>query len=54
MIGNAIKWALKNRMVVLLITDKSIQIISGLSATDSVAIQAQYLMDSESFIKVGQ
>ena len=34
--------------------DKSIQIISGLSATDSVAIQAQYLMDSESFIKVGQ
>ena len=33
-------------------TDKSIQIISGLSATDSVAIQAQFLMDSESFIKI--
>ncbi len=33
-------------------TAKSIQIISGLSATDSVAIQAQYLMDSESFIKI--
>ena len=33
-------------------TDKSIQIISGLSATDSVAIHAQYLMDSESFIKI--
>ncbi|MEJ7738311.1 MAG: efflux RND transporter periplasmic adaptor subunit [Chitinophagaceae bacterium] len=32
--------------------DKSIQIISGLSGTDSVAIQAQFLMDSESFIKL--
>ncbi len=29
-----------------------IQIMSGLSATDSVAANAQYLMDSESFIKV--
>ena len=34
------------------INDESIQILSGLSATDSVAIQAQFLMDSESFIKV--
>ncbi len=33
-------------------TDKSIQIISGLSAIDSVAVQAQYLMDSEGFIKI--
>ena len=33
-------------------TDKIIQILSGLVATDSVAVQAQYLMDSESFIKV--
>ncbi len=31
-----------------------IQIVSGLSATDSVAANAQYLMDSESFIKVKQ
>lgn len=30
----------------------SIQILSGLSDTDSVAVNAQYLMDSESFIKV--
>jgi len=29
-----------------------LQIISGLSATDSVVVNAQYLMDSESFIKV--
>lgn len=29
-----------------------IQIMSGLSATDSVAANAQYLMDSESFIKM--
>ena len=35
-------------------TDKSIQIISGLSETDSVAIQAQYLMDSEGFIKINK
>jgi membrane fusion protein, copper/silver efflux system len=31
---------------------KHIQVVSGLSATDSVAANAQYLMDSESFIKV--
>ena len=31
-----------------------IQIISGLTSTDSVAVNAQYLMDSESFIKVNQ
>jgi membrane fusion protein, copper/silver efflux system len=34
--------------------DEHIQIISGLTATDSVAVNAQYLMDSESFIKVKQ
>jgi len=31
---------------------KHIQILSGLSEADSVAINAQYLMDSESFIKI--
>lgn len=31
---------------------KHIQVLSGLSETDSVAINAQYLMDSESFIKI--
>jgi Cu(I)/Ag(I) efflux system membrane fusion protein len=35
------------------ITHKNhIQVLSGLSETDSVAVNAQYLMDSESFIKV--
>ncbi len=33
-------------------TDSLIQITSGLSAQDSVAANAQFLMDSESFIKV--
>ena len=32
--------------------EKYIQVLSGLTATDSVAANAQYLMDSESFIKV--
>lgn len=32
--------------------EKHIQVVSGLSVTDSVAANAQYLMDSESFIKV--
>jgi len=32
--------------------EKHIQVLSGLTATDSVAANAQYLMDSESFIKV--
>jgi membrane fusion protein, copper/silver efflux system len=32
--------------------EKHIQILHGLSETDSVAANAQYLMDSESFIKV--
>lgn len=31
---------------------KHIQIVNGLSVTDSVATNAQYLMDSESFIKI--
>jgi Cu(I)/Ag(I) efflux system membrane fusion protein len=32
--------------------EKHIQVLSGLSETDSVATNAQYLMDSESFIRV--
>jgi membrane fusion protein, copper/silver efflux system len=32
----------------------NIQVLSGLNPTDSVAVNAQYLMDSESFIKVKQ
>ena len=32
--------------------EKHIQVMSGLTATDSVAANAQFLMDSESFIKV--
>ena len=32
----------------------NIQITGGLSETDSVAIKAQFLIDSESFIKVRQ
>lgn len=35
-----------------IIHQKHIQVLSGLTTTDSVAINAQYLMDSESFIKV--
>jgi len=31
-----------------------VQVLSGLTATDSVAANAQYLMDSESFIKVNK
>ena len=33
-------------------TGNNIQITGGLSETDSVAIKAQFLIDSESFIKV--
>jgi Cu(I)/Ag(I) efflux system membrane fusion protein len=32
--------------------EKHIQVLSGINETDSVAANAQYLMDSESFIKV--
>lgn len=32
--------------------EKHIQVLNGLNETDSVAVNAQYLMDSESFIKV--
>jgi membrane fusion protein, copper/silver efflux system len=35
-----------------IITDSLIQVTGGLNAQDSVAADAQYLMDSESFIKV--
>jgi len=35
-----------------IIHEKHIQVMSGLTVTDSVAINAQFLMDSESFIKV--
>lgn len=34
------------------IHNNHIQIVSGISETDSVAVNAQYLMDSESFIKI--
>ena len=33
--------------------NNQIQVINGLSTIDSVAVNAQYLMDSESFIKIG-
>ena len=43
----------KPKMVTTGITvNNSIQIVNGLSETDSVAIKAQFLIDSESFIKV--
>lgn len=35
-----------------IIHEKHIQVLKGLTTTDSVAANAQYLMDSESFIKV--
>ncbi len=35
-----------------ILTDSLIQITGGLNARDSVAANAQFLMDSESFIKV--
>ena len=35
-----------------IVHEKHIQVISGLTTTDSVAANAQYLMDSESFIKI--
>jgi Cu(I)/Ag(I) efflux system membrane fusion protein len=35
-----------------IVHEKHIQVISGLATTDSVAANAQYLMDSESFIKI--
>lgn len=35
-----------------IIHEKHIQVLSGLNENDSVAVNAQYLMDSESFIKV--
>ncbi|WP_394772540.1 efflux RND transporter periplasmic adaptor subunit, partial [Mucilaginibacter sp.] len=45
----------KAHKVVTGLTQKgSIQILSGLSMTDTVAANGQYLMDSESFIKVNE
>jgi len=35
-----------------IVYEKYIQVLNGLTITDSVAANAQYLMDSESFIKV--
>ena len=32
--------------------DEKIEILSGLSSSDSVVVNAQYLADSESFIKI--
>ncbi|HEK19029.1 MAG: copper transporter [Mucilaginibacter sp.] len=43
-----------HRVITGLTNDKSIQILSGLSVKDTVAANAQYLMDSESFIKVNE
>ncbi len=40
------------KIVTGIIHEKHIQVINGLTETDSVAVNAQYLMDSESFIKV--
>jgi Cu(I)/Ag(I) efflux system membrane fusion protein len=34
--------------------EKHIQILDGLTRQDSIALNAQYLMDSESFIKINQ
>ena len=40
------------KVTIGIIAENSIQIIEGLSATDSIARNAQFLIDSESFIKV--
>ena len=41
-----------HKIITGITTNKLIQILSGLSPTDSLAVNAQYLTDSESFIKV--
>jgi Cu(I)/Ag(I) efflux system membrane fusion protein len=41
-----------HKVTIGLVHEKHVQILSGLTETDSVAVNAQYLMDSESFIKV--
>jgi Cu(I)/Ag(I) efflux system membrane fusion protein len=43
-----------HKVITGLTNNKSIQILSGLSITDTVAANAQYLMDSESFIKTNE
>ena len=46
-------WGFKAHKVSIGITNKNkIQILSGINETDSVAVNGQYLMDSESFIKI--
>ena len=46
-------WGFKAHKVSTGITNKNnIQILSGINETDSVAVNRQYLMDSESFIKI--
>lgn len=46
-------WGFKAHKVSTGITNKNnIQILSGINETDSVAVNGQYLMDSESFIKI--
>ena len=46
-------WGFKAHKVSTGITNKNnIQILSGINETDSVAMNGQYLMDSESFIKI--
>jgi Cu(I)/Ag(I) efflux system membrane fusion protein len=43
-----------HKIITGLVNEKYIQVVSGLSAKDEVAANAQYLMDSESFIKINQ
>jgi Cu(I)/Ag(I) efflux system membrane fusion protein len=43
-----------HKIITGLANEKNIQVVSGLSAKDEVAANAQYLMDSESFIKINQ
>lgn len=40
------------KVITGIVHEKFIQVLTGLTTTDSVAANAQYLMDSESFIKV--
>jgi Cu(I)/Ag(I) efflux system membrane fusion protein len=40
-----------HKITIGLRTDNNVQILSGLNVTDTVAANAHYLMDSESFIR---
>lgn len=48
-VGNGFEAARINTGI---IHQKHIQVLAGLTSTDSVAVNAQYLMDSESFIRI--